>query len=75
MKQEQSSIQCSLLGVLDKDSSAGPSSISQQKTFFTPLLEGAVLFVQLDTCTNEQFVQYEYLYFKDFEMGCGIFVA
>jgi hypothetical protein len=56
MKQVICPILCSLVGVLDKDSSIDPS-IYQQKTFsFTSLLEGAVLFVHLDTCMNEQFV-------------------
>ncbi len=52
------------------------SSISRQKTFsFTSLLEGAVLFVHIDTCTNEQFVRPGSCYFKDFKMGLAVFVA
>ncbi len=62
------------MGILDKDSSIDPS-ISRQKTFsFTSFLEGAMLFVHIDTCTNEQFVQPGSCYFNDFKMGC-VFVA
>jgi hypothetical protein len=75
MNQVICSILCSLVGVLDKDSSIDPS-IYQQKTFsFTLLLEGAVLFVHIDTCTNEQFVRPGSCYFKDFNMGWAVFVT